>query len=131
MDGKLETIATFNDLTQAQAARAALEAEGIACDLLDETTGSIDWGLMPALGGLRLQVKTADVPQALDVLSELGLDPKSPDLPRDDSSDPSDAEERTYRESSRRRKRLVGWVSFLIFFLPVLFAILFGILSAE
>src|SRR5690242_9624503 len=51
MPDELGTVAAFHDLTQAQAARAALEGEGISSHLLDETTGSIDWGLMPAMGG--------------------------------------------------------------------------------
>ena len=67
MTGELETVATFNDLTQAQSARSALESAEIESFLLDETTGSIDWGLLPALGGLRLQVRRADVAGAREV----------------------------------------------------------------
>jgi Putative prokaryotic signal transducing protein len=127
MNGKLETIATFNDLTQAQAAHAVLKAEGIVSDLRDEMTGSIDWGLMPALGGLRLQVDTADVQRALDVLKDFDAETKSPALhTADDPSEPSDAEELAYRERSRRRKRLVVLVSFLLLFLPMLVALFLG-----
>ena len=74
MDDNLETVATFTDLTQAQAARSALEAAGVAVFLRDENTGSIDWGLMPALGGLRLGGRVRDrVPEArVDVLAEDG-----------------------------------------------------------
>jgi predicted nucleic acid-binding Zn ribbon protein len=127
MNGKLETIATFNDLTQAQAAHAVLKAEGIASDLRDEMTGSIDWGLMPALGGLRLQVDTADVQKALEVLKDFDAETKNPTLnTADDQDEPSDAEELAYRERSRRRKRLVVLVSFLILFLPMLVALFLG-----
>jgi hypothetical protein len=61
MSDRLTTAATFNDLAQAQNARAALNAAGIASELRDENTGSLHWGLMPALGGLRLQVKSAEL----------------------------------------------------------------------
>ena len=128
MNGKLETIATFNDLTQAQAAHAVLKAEGIASELQDEMTGSIDWGLMPALGGLRLQVDTADVQRALDVLKDVDAETTSPAplTSGDDPDEPSDVEELAYRERSRRRKRLVVLVSFLILFLPALVALVLG-----
>lgn len=128
MNGKLETIATFNDLTQAQAALAVLKAEGIASELQDEMTGSIDWGLMPALGGLRLQVDTAAVQRALDVLKDFDAETTSPAplTSGDNPDEPSDVEELAYRERSRRHKRLVVLVSFLILFLPVLLALFLG-----
>lgn len=128
MNGKLETIATFTDLTQAQAAVAVLKAEGISSDLQDEMMGSIDWGLMPALGGLRLQVDTADVQRARDVLADFDVETKDP-APRkagDDLREPSEAEELEYQERSRRRKRRVVLVSFLILFLPALIAFFLG-----
>jgi hypothetical protein len=128
MNGKLETVATFNDLTQAQAAHAVLKAEGIASDLKDEMMGSIDWGLMPALGGLRLQVDTADVQRALELLEDFDVETKSPAPPDSDEEpgEPSDAEELAYRERSRHRKRLVGLISFLLLFLPALIAFFLG-----
>lgn len=77
MDDNLETVATFTDLTQAQAARSALKAADISVFLRDENTGSIDWGLMPALGGLRLEVNGEDAERAREVLAELALEPAS------------------------------------------------------
>src|SRR5689334_3486483 len=128
MTGKLETVATFNDLTQAQAAVAVLKAEGIGSDLKDEMMGNIDWGLMPALGGLRLQVDTADVQRALDLLKDFDAETKSsaPLTADEDPDEPSGAEELAYRERSQRRKRLVGLISFLILFLPALIAFFLG-----
>lgn len=128
MNGKLETIATFTDLTQAQAAVAVLKAEGISSDLQDEMMGSIDWGLMPALGGLRLQVDTADVQRARDVLADFDMETAStaPRKAGDDPLEPSEAEEVEYQERSRRRKRRVVLVSFLILFLPALIAFFLG-----
>jgi hypothetical protein len=127
MSTKLETVARFHDLTQAQAARAALEAEGISCELRDESTGSIDWGLMPALGGLRLQVAAADVARAEETLGELHSGPTAAEvLTAGGAEAPSVGEEAEYREASRRRKRLVGLISFLIMFLPILLTLILG-----
>lgn len=120
MSTKLENVARFHDLTQAQAARAALEAEGITCELQDESTGSIDWGLMPALGGLRLQVKAADVTRAEDILREFNSETIAQQELASGDSEGSVEEEAEYRNASRRRKRLVGIISFLILFLPLL-----------
>lgn len=116
----LETVATFTDLTRAQSARSALEAAGIASALLDENTGSMDWGLMPAMGGLRLQVKSVDIAQAQEVLAESGMQPD--DTGEGTRFDLADPEEVEHRASASRRKRRVGLVAFLIFFLPTLLA---------
>jgi hypothetical protein len=121
MSDKLETVATFTDLTQAQAARSALEAAEIAVFLRDENTGSIDWGLMPALGGLRLEVESEDAGRAREVLAELDLEPAGMGLSREE-----ELEEVAHREAARRRKRLVGVVTFLILLLPTLLALIFG-----
>lgn len=116
----LETVATFTDLTRAQSARSALEAAGIASALLDENTGSIDWGLMPAMGGLRLQVKSVDIAQAQEVLAESGMQPD--DTAEGTRFDLADPEEVEHREAASRRKRRVVLVSFLILLLPALLA---------
>jgi hypothetical protein len=127
MSDRLTTAATFNDLAQAQNARAALNAAGIASELRDENTGSLHWGLMPALGGLRLQVKSAELARALEALNEAGWGEESP--PDSDESLSTDAEEADYRESARRRKRLVGLISFLILFLPLLAVIVLSLMD--
>ena len=116
----LETVATFTDLTRAQSARSALEAAGVASALLDENTGSIDWGLMPAMGGLRLQVKSVDIAQAQEVLAESGMQPG--DTGEGTRFDLADPEEVEHREAASRRKRLVGLFSFLLLLLPTLLA---------
>jgi hypothetical protein len=115
MTDRLETVATFTDLTQAQSARSALESAEIESFLLDEATGSIDWGLMPAMGGLRLQVRSADAARAREVLADLGQ-----------SVDSADLEEVEHSESARRRKRRIGLIALLIFFLPTLLAFAFS-----
>jgi hypothetical protein len=120
MSDKLETVATFTDLTQAQAARSALEAAEVAVFLRDENTGSIDWGLMPALGGLRLEVESKDAERAREVLAELA---EPTGVGRSQEEEP---EEVTHREAARRRKRLVGLVALLMLLLPTLLALIFG-----
>ena len=118
MTDNLETVATFHDLTQAQGARAALEAEGISTELQDETTGSIDWGLMPALGGLRLQVRQEDVARALEIIEQL----PGEEMPGGSTSaaPPEDEEEAGFRDTSRRHKRLVGLVALLLLLVPAI-----------
>jgi hypothetical protein len=121
MSQQLETVARFNDLTQARSAHTALEAAGISSTLQDQNMGSIDWGLMPAMGGLRLQVKSEDAASALEIVDGLGVE-----VTDDESelNEPDNPEERAYRDSSRRRKRLVVLVSFLILLLPTLIAMI-------
>lgn len=116
-----QLVATFTDLTQAQAARSALEAAEITAFLRDENTGSIDWGLMPALGGLRLEVESENAGRAREVLAELDLEPAGMGLSQEE-----EREEVAHREATRRRKRLVGLVAFLILLLPTLLALIFS-----
>lgn len=123
MTGELETVATFNDLTQAQSARSALESAEIESFLLDETTGSIDWGLLPALGGLRLQVRRADVAGARAVLDDLDLAVGAV------GNEPADPEEIEHRDSATRWKRRAGMIALLILFLPVILALAFSLLD--
>lgn len=132
MPDELETIAAFHDLTQAQAARAALEGEGVSAQLLDEATGSIDWGLMPAMGGLRLQVPKEQAPRARKILDDLipaddGFSPVPDELEDSDDMDP--AEEARYRAAATERKRLVGRVALLILFFPTLIGLILLVVS--
>jgi hypothetical protein len=133
MPDELEIVAAFHDLTQAQAARAALEADGISSYLLDEATGSIDWGLMPAMGGLRLQVPKAQAAHARKLLDgfisadadDVSLGPGS----LDDSDDMNPAEEARFSAAATQRKRLVGRVALLLLFLPTLIGLILLVAS--
>lgn len=133
MPEELETVAAFHDLTQAQAARAALEGEGISAQLLDEATGSIDWGLLSAIGGLRLQVPRDQVPRARKILDHLNpaADDGSSRAPDEleDSDDMDPAEEARHRAAATERKRLAGRVALLILFLPVLIGLILMVAS--
>lgn len=79
---------------------------------------------MPALGGLRLQVRSEDLGRAREVLDRLDLDDGDP-VP----APAEDPEEAAHLASSSRRKRFVGLVAFLIFFLPALVALILSWLS--
>ena len=133
MTDELETVATFHDLTQAQAARAALEGEGVSAQLLDEATGSIDWGLISAIGGLRLQVPKDQAPRARKILDHLtpaaddGSSAVPDELENSDDTDP--AEEARHRAAATERKRLAGRVALLILFLPLLIGLILLVAS--
>lgn len=132
MSDELETVARFHDLTQAQAARAALEGEGVTAQLLDEVTGSLDWGLMPAMGGLRLQVPKDQAPRARKILDDIiPADDRSALIPDElkDSGDADPAEEARYRAAATERKRLVGRVALLILFLPMFIGLIALVVS--
>lgn len=132
MFDEFETVGAFFDLTQAQAARAALEGEGVSVQLLDEATGSLDWGLMPAMGGLRLQVPKSQVSRACKILDDFipaydGSSPVPDELRGSGDMDP--AEEARHRAAATERKRLVGRVALLILFLPALIGLIALVVS--
>jgi hypothetical protein len=68
---KLVTIATYFQHSEALLARMRLESSGIECILIDEHLCRIDWGLAPALGGIKLQVREEDAPRAAEILHEI------------------------------------------------------------
>lgn len=106
-----ETIATFNDLAQADTARSLLESAGLSPTLLDESTGGLHWGILPAIGGVRLQVS----PEKAELAREI--------LETEKIGDPSIEEEDLWPER-RRRNRIVVLVTLGIFLLPLVVAIL-------
>jgi hypothetical protein len=67
MAGRLVTIATFAHLTDAHAARAALEAAGILAALNNEQTSSLFGSVLPVIG-VKLVVREEDEPRAVAVL---------------------------------------------------------------
>ena len=69
MSSKLVTVATFMTPVEADVARNALEAEGIACQVLDDTILGLLWQLGNALGGVKLQVDSRDAARARAVLA--------------------------------------------------------------
>lgn len=64
----LTTVARFDFPYEAQIARAKLEAAGLPAYVADEHTNNADWLYSQALGGVRLQVPSSAVEQAIALL---------------------------------------------------------------
>jgi hypothetical protein len=67
---ELITIRQYRDLSEAIVARTAVESAGIFCFLKDENLVRLDWQVSNFVGGIRLQVGTADVEAAKNILSQ-------------------------------------------------------------
>lgn len=65
MPENLVTIATFRYLTEAEAAKIHLEAEGITVFLADAEIVNMDWLFANAVGDIKLQVPPAEAEVAL------------------------------------------------------------------
>lgn len=66
------TIATFTYPSQAVILKGRFESEGIECYLKDELTAQVNPFYSNAIGGVKLQVMSQDVPKAVVILRELG-----------------------------------------------------------
>jgi hypothetical protein len=64
------TIRTFRDPSVAMMAKSVLESADIPCFLKDENTVRIQWVWSNLIGGIRLQVRPADVEAAEQLLSQ-------------------------------------------------------------
>ncbi len=63
-------IARFQDPVQAELALAYLRGEGIDASLCDREMASMNWFLIPVIGGMRLQVSSEDVERARTLLAD-------------------------------------------------------------
>jgi hypothetical protein len=61
-------VAAFSEPVEAHLARARLEAEGIGCLLADEHVVGVHWLCSVAVGGVKLQVREADLEAAREAL---------------------------------------------------------------
>jgi hypothetical protein len=114
----LVTLRQYRDLSEAIIARGVIESAGIFCFLKDENLVRLDWQMSNMIGGIRLQVGSADVEAAEAVLAQPIPDtiefPDQPDFeqphcPRCNSTDIS------YERRSRK-----GALAFLyLFALPI------------
>src|SRR5262245_40849919 len=68
VSGVLVTVRRYARIIDAQMARARLEAHGIEAILPDEHYATIDPLLVGAIGNVRLQVRHADLKEALTIL---------------------------------------------------------------
>lgn len=67
---ELVTIRQFRDLPEALLAKGSLESAGIECFLADENLVRLDWFISNFIGGIKLNVRAADVESAQKLLDE-------------------------------------------------------------
>jgi Putative prokaryotic signal transducing protein len=67
---ELVTIRQFRDLPEALLAKGSLESAGIECFLADENLVRLDWFISNFIGGIKLNVRVADVENARKILDE-------------------------------------------------------------
>lgn len=67
---ELVTIRQFRDLPEALLAKGSLESAGIECFLADENLVRLDWFISNFIGGIKLNVHTADAENAQTLLNE-------------------------------------------------------------
>jgi Putative prokaryotic signal transducing protein len=67
---ELVTIRQFRDLPEALLAKGSLESAGIECFLADENLVRLDWFISNFIGGIKLNVRAADVGNAQKLLDE-------------------------------------------------------------
>jgi hypothetical protein len=67
---ELVTIRRFRDLPEALLAKGSLESAGIECFLADENLVRLDWFISNFIGGIKLNVRVADVENARKILDE-------------------------------------------------------------
>jgi hypothetical protein len=67
---ELVTIRQFRDLPEALLAKGSLESAGIECFLADENLVRLDWFISNFIGGIKLNVRVADVENAKILLDE-------------------------------------------------------------
>jgi len=67
---ELVTVRKFRDLPEALLAKGSLESAGIECFLADENLVRLDWFISNFIGGIKLNVRLADVVNARELLDE-------------------------------------------------------------
>jgi len=67
---ELVTVRQFRDLPEALLAKGCLESVGIGCFLGDDNLVRLDWFISNFIGGIKLNVRTADAANAQKLLDE-------------------------------------------------------------
>lgn len=67
---ELVTIEVYSSVGKAELMRSVLEEQGVTCYLADDQIAAMDWLLMSAVGGVKLQVAQQDVDRAQVLLAE-------------------------------------------------------------
>lgn len=100
-------VARFLDVEEAQLAKALLDSSGVRTHIVDERMAGLSWHLLPALGGVRLEVSDEQVEEARAVLQDATKGRPAPD-PVDVSY---------FRQRAVRRRRYALW-GYLLFVSP-------------
>jgi len=74
----MQTIAVLNDLNDAHLLKSMLEAEGIPVFIPDENTIQMDWLLLNAIGGVRLQTTADHTDDAAKIIEIFRKNQKQP-----------------------------------------------------
>ncbi|TVP67861.1 MAG: hypothetical protein EA343_00290 [Nodularia sp. (in: Bacteria)] len=112
------TVATFTSSLEANLAKQRLEAEGVKCLLLNESTVNVAWHLSVAVGWIQLQVPQANIDFAKSILvSELDYQSVS-DLGMEDE-DEDDIEMPSWADQTADRAFIVSVISLIFVFLPI------------
>ena len=69
-EDELVTIATFSHPLEAYVRKTKLDANGLPSFVADDNTVALIWLLSNAIGGVKLQVRSSDVKQAQEILSD-------------------------------------------------------------
>ena len=86
---RLEAVAAFSYLHEAEFARTSLESEGIVTVIENENLIRLDWLYMNALGGLRLLVREEDAARAREILAPPETESHRPTPPPPTADDPA------------------------------------------
>lgn len=152
MSVRLVTVATFDLPHKADLAKAALEEVGIAAEVNDREIVSMDWLLLNAVGGVKLQVAEADAERALVVIEpftrpgEFEQPVSDEELERQALAAPTEDEERaaqavsgdtptsvlpdTMSDRERHASRALWWMIGGVFCLPAWAVGMYHLLSA-
>jgi hypothetical protein len=106
MANRLQTIASFDALPQAQIARDALIRAGIQAVLTDQETVSLFWHLSNAIGGIKVQVLEENAERAVAILEE-SLGPAE-DVDPDELAEEAEAAAREEEEGASPSPQLVA-----------------------
>lgn len=105
------TIATFVFPSDMFVARSKLESEGIECRVLDELTVQSYNFISQAVGGIKLQVESGDIPRANSILLEGEFITSTEDKP-------------TYLEKKLKSPKGIKGLKLMVYILLALIAML-------
>ncbi|MBU1043171.1 MAG: DUF2007 domain-containing protein [Candidatus Omnitrophica bacterium] len=109
---ELVTVGKFLNVIDAHIAKTRLESEGIECYIQDENLVTLNWLYSNAIGGVRLQVNSADSSNARQILSDFKQPIEETDQPDNPSEQtlicPECKSKNVYREKISK-KGMVFW----------------------